>query len=212
MTSYLNDPAVQRLLQGVRRDELLKRAREGRQQLPPGRHYFDTLGDVLATAHGKGNDPSLYQRQALASARNGELPVLDILTGMAAPLVDVHEDNVSLIATVSGINRWLEQCGADYRLRDPNNADGELPNRSKERPQKAPERQCQLVLDAIKARGLDPMNLPPAPLGNKPWPLRQDIQEDTGLSEVMVKKALTLLRKDGHINPQPPRTRHPAPK
>jgi len=55
------------------------------------------------------------------------------------------------------------------------------------------------IIAAIKRRKLDPLQMPKAPLGNKPWPLREEIGKELGLGRVAMRKAFTRLRKDSRI-------------
>jgi len=52
------------------------------------------------------------------------------------------------------------------------------------------------IIAAIKRRGIDPLQLPKAPLGNKPWPLSTQIGKELEITPGEMKKAFTRLRKD----------------
>ncbi len=74
---------------------------------------------------------------------------------------------------------------------------------------KARERHGNLVLQALQARKVDPMKLDP-PLGNKPWPLREELRAELKLTPVQIQKAFTWLRAEGLM--KKPLTGNPAPK
>ncbi len=51
------------------------------------------------------------------------------------------------------------------------------------------------IIAALKSRGIDPLKMPSAPLGNKPWQLREEIAKQLGITPIAAKKAFTRLRK-----------------
>jgi hypothetical protein len=59
--------------------------------------------------------------------------------------------------------------------------------------------QEEAILGALEARGVDPLKMPKAPMGNKPWPLREEIGDELKLSSVVMKKAFGRLRADGRM-------------
>jgi len=61
---------------------------------------------------------------------------------------------------------------------------------------KASTQQDTAIIQWLKARGIDLLNMPKAPLGNKPWPLREELMSDLNYSKPTVCKAFTRLRKE----------------
>lgn len=57
------------------------------------------------------------------------------------------------------------------------------------------------VIAALRARNVDPMKMPTPPLGNTPWPLRESLREDLGLSKAQANESFRRLRKEGRIRP-----------
>jgi hypothetical protein len=55
------------------------------------------------------------------------------------------------------------------------------------------------VIEALRKRGIDPLKMPTPPSGNKPWPLRLDIQNDLNITAAQAKQSFTRLRNDGRM-------------
>lgn len=57
------------------------------------------------------------------------------------------------------------------------------------------------IVAALTLRGHDPLRMPKAPLGNKPWPLREEIRRDLGpaFTKEVMRKAWLRLRKAQRI-------------
>lgn len=76
---------------------------------------------------------------------------------------------------------------------------GHLPALAKGRGEPALRAQERAILEEIRAQGLDPQKLEKAPLGNKPWPLRDEMRAKLGFTKNVMLKAWKRLRADGSI-------------
>jgi hypothetical protein len=65
---------------------------------------------------------------------------------------------------------------------------------------KATTQQEDNVIQALLARGIDPMQMPKPPLGNKAWPLRVEIGSELGYSKAMMIKTFGRLRSLGRMS------------
>ena len=68
---------------------------------------------------------------------------------------------------------------------------------SRREPEQA--RQERVILEWLASEGIDPLQMPKPPLGNKPWPLRERMREELNLSKDVVKKAMQRLRTDKRL-------------
>lgn len=55
------------------------------------------------------------------------------------------------------------------------------------------------ILAALRIKGHNPLCMPKAPRGNKPWPLREELRLQLKYSEAVMRKAWTRLRHDKRI-------------
>lgn len=67
------------------------------------------------------------------------------------------------------------------------------------RKEKASTTQDNSIIQALKDKGIDPLQMPKAPQGNKPWPLRVELGQILGYSDATMKKAFTRLRNEGRM-------------
>jgi hypothetical protein len=64
---------------------------------------------------------------------------------------------------------------------------------------KARTQQEDNVIKALLALGIDPMQMPKAPLGNKAWSLKADIGLQLGYSDNVMSRTFTRLRQAGRM-------------
>jgi hypothetical protein len=112
-------------------------------------------------------------------------------------LAEVHGDS-GAYTTRDDLNRWLEKIGNPMRV------DGEASASSIEasapaRRKPALREQEDAIIEELRSRGLNPQKLEKAPLGNKKWPLREEIRAKLGYSKEVMSKAWKRLRADGSI-------------
>jgi hypothetical protein len=92
---------------------------------------------------------------------------------------------------------WCRQRGIDTCWLDHVAGPGDTTEpAAPERKVKASTQQDTAIIQWLKARGIDLLNMPKAPLGNKPWPLREELMSDLNYSKPTVCKAFTRLRKE----------------
>ncbi|MEO6279193.1 hypothetical protein [Roseateles sp.] len=77
---------------------------------------------------------------------------------------------------------------------------GAVPTQLKNgRPRLTSEQRDTNILEKLRQRDIDPLKMPKAPLGNKPWPLRESIGVELGYSPEMMLRAWKRMRADGRI-------------
>lgn len=100
---------------------------------------------------------------------------------------------------VDDLRSYVEPMGVQIVIGANGLAEADAPPAPPKRREKATTQHDDNVIAALKARNIDPLNMPAAPLGNKPWPLREDIAKELGISTNTAKKAFTRLRKYGRM-------------
>lgn len=99
-------------------------------------------------------------------------------------------------ARLSGLVATL-QTGCDVASRRA--ADAAIaPNRPRRKKLSQPDQE-EAILVWLKGHGYDPMAMPKPPLGIKPWPLREALRMDLGLTIEVARKAFKRLREDGRM-------------
>lgn len=100
--------------------------------------------------------------------------------------------------TPAAINAWLESSRSPYRF-PAATTDTAGANDPRKRPRnQQPDQEARIIAKLIE-HGYDPKKMPRAPLGNKPWPLRESVRLELGYSTEVMKKAWTRLRAEDRI-------------
>jgi hypothetical protein len=173
-----------------------------------GRFALDVAAQALADEHVLNGHSLLKDMEQ--SARKGDLTLHDSRTEKPIDPAQLGV-YVGMLAycTPADINTMLTEWGASYRFPvisvaiGSNTAfagDGAAPSTRRE---KGTTIRDDAVIEALRKRGVDPLNMPTAPLGDKPWPLREEIQSEMRISKTMAKQSFTRQRKAGRMRSQP---------
>jgi hypothetical protein len=162
-------------------------------RLADGRYFIAEAASSLASQQCmdvEGRDQlcrDMARCAALPNTNKHKLIVRDPRTQVPIP----DGEKVGLACTVysTDVNTWLDAIGARYRW------DVEMRVTQIARREKATTLQDDAIIAALIARKIDPLQMPSAPLGNKPWALREEVGRELKLSSVSMKKAFTRLRK-----------------
>lgn len=168
----------------------------GQDFLPSGTYpYVDAIRDI---AQAQGWDD--VRRYALEDAiweaiKTGRLPTYNYKTGLRHEH-GVPRDDLFLLVTPEDVNQWLESRGAAYRWLPAQEATAD--------PKPIPRSQAQdeVIMAALRSRGVDPLSMPPYERGK--GGIRLKIRSDVNRDKLFTGKtvfdhAWERLTKNGDI-------------